>query len=432
MEAFKTSIKNMDVGVTCNLVKTIPAEIITDALEARDYEFEAIYANPKKLEQRKAIRSGWKAADKTAFEKARNLADPLLNISHNVIPFRTRAALKLADIDQEAGFLSFQDGLEQATFVDLCGAPGSWTEYMIWAIHTYGYLQNMFVPKKALGWGFSLKTENWLLDWALDNFHTTAKKNLLNRKNFALWGEEGDGDITNNDNLTDFMLKIQEETTHGVDLAMGDGGVICEADYENMETQLRRVILCEIIAMMLVLKKGGNFVLKVLDVTTAFSICMMWILYQEFEEVDLVKPTLSRPANSERYFIGKRRRRGPTWTVPSATPPSELLEKFKSTALSPSDTLEMLFAVNSRESTLQSFISLSSMQSHEGFTSWLSSRNDTHLTQQLSFITVINDALKLEEEDREIFEIQRDLADRWWGRSRLGPFKRKQKKQRTA
>eukprot|EP01059_Diplonema_ambulator_P006600 TRINITY_DN16254_c0_g1_i1.p1 TRINITY_DN16254_c0_g1~~TRINITY_DN16254_c0_g1_i1.p1 ORF type:complete len:444 (+),score=123.10 TRINITY_DN16254_c0_g1_i1:40-1332(+) len=421
MDEFKDLLKQLDVGVTCDLVQTVKADIIGDKGTERNAEAEAIFVDPKGLEERRRLRGTWGGVDPDLFEKARNIADPLLMVSHNEVPFRTRAALKLADIDQAGGFLSKAEPTDQLTFVDLCGAPGSWTEYLLWAVHTKGYL----TPKpaeKALGWGFSLKTDNNLLDWGLDYLHVTAKKNLQNKKTFAVWGEKGDGDITNNDNLVDFMLTVKEQTEEeGVDVAMGDGGVICEVDYENMEGQLRRVVLCEVLAMMLVLKKGGNFVLKVLDVTSTFSICLLWVLYNEFEKVDLVKPTLSRPANSERYFIGISRRNPPSFSLPPPTP------SFPKRPLSPTETVDLLYSVNTLEPAVNTFIDLATITSHKPFTEWLASRNDKHLTQQLTMIRAISAVIQSpdEEEIEGIRKVQADLAQKWWDHSKLEPHRRK-------
>lgn len=48
---------------------------------------------------------------------------------------------------------------------------------------------------------------------------------------------------------------------------------------------------------------GGNFVCKVFDMFTPFSVGLFYLLYRCFEEVCLFKPITSRPANSERLLL---------------------------------------------------------------------------------------------------------------------------------
>ena len=52
-------------------------------------------------------------------------------------------------------------------------------------------------------------------------------------------------------------------------------------------------------------KKGGNFVCKIFDVFTPFTVDLLFILYKHFEHFSIVKPVTSRPANSERYVVCK-------------------------------------------------------------------------------------------------------------------------------
>ena len=46
---------------------------------------------------------------------------------------------------------------------------------------------------------------------------------------------------------------------------------------------------------------GGNFLCKLFDVFTPFSVGLLYLLYLSFERISIHKPLTSRPANSERY-----------------------------------------------------------------------------------------------------------------------------------
>lgn len=46
----------------------------------------------------------------------------------------------------------------------------------------------------------------------------------------------------------------------------------------------------------------GNFVCKVFDTFTPFTVGLIYILYRVFDQVCMIKPYTSRPANSERFL----------------------------------------------------------------------------------------------------------------------------------
>lgn len=48
---------------------------------------------------------------------------------------------------------------------------------------------------------------------------------------------------------------------------------------------------------------------KLFDLTTTFSIGLIYLMYASFEEVAIHKPLSSRPANPERYLICKYKNR---------------------------------------------------------------------------------------------------------------------------
>lgn len=55
--------------------------------------------------------------------------------------------------------------------------------------------------------------------------------------------------------------------------------------------------------MLSTLRQGGTFVCKFFDMFTEFTVDLVWLLYQLFDEICITKPLSSRPANSERYVI---------------------------------------------------------------------------------------------------------------------------------
>ena len=50
---------------------------------------------------------------------------------------------------------------------------------------------------------------------------------------------------------------------------------------------------------------GGAFVLKTYDITSSFTAGILYLLYQSFDKVTIVKPWTSRSTNSERFIVCK-------------------------------------------------------------------------------------------------------------------------------
>jgi len=80
---------------------------------------------------------------------------------------------------------------------------------------------------------------------------------------------------------------------------------------------MRQLILCQVLMMFNILAKGipliqkithtnfylivgGDFMLKVFDLFTPFTVSLVYIMFCHFEKVSIVSPYTSRPANSER------------------------------------------------------------------------------------------------------------------------------------
>jgi cap1 methyltransferase len=50
-------------------------------------------------------------------------------------------------------------------------------------------------------------------------------------------------------------------------------------------------------------KEGGSFILKVFDLYSSCSLQLLYLLNYLYDEVIIVKPLSSRPANSEKYIV---------------------------------------------------------------------------------------------------------------------------------
>lgn len=228
-------------------------------------------------------------ADKD-FVDARYRSNPYEKIGKSI--FQNRAAIKMANIDKVTKITEIpklEDEKSVLFFADICAGPGGFTEFIY-----YKYKE-----ESAKGFGFTLKGKD---DFKLDKFNSESP-----HSNFEVsYGADGTGDILNNDNIIYFSDFIDKGTNgRGVALVTADGGISVQGIENQQETITKQLVLCQVIMGLTILRKGGNFMIKVFDLFTHFSISICYLLFQCFESFGIFKPFSSRPANSERYIICK-------------------------------------------------------------------------------------------------------------------------------
>ena len=126
------------------------------------------------------------------------------------------------------------------------------------------------------------------------------------------------GDLTNPDVIVKFAKLVKTSNKGGVDLVTADGGFSELAmgkslrgkgyssftpsrSYDFKEQFHYQLIFGEIVAAMSLLRKGGDFYLKIFDINTILTAKLIYLLRVFFTDVYITKPITSRPTNSERY-----------------------------------------------------------------------------------------------------------------------------------
>ena len=129
-----------------------------------------------------------------------------------------------------------------------------------------------------------------------------SKYFLLNNPNVILeTGVDGKGDLMKPENL-----RYCYETYNGqMDMITGDGGFDFSFQYPQQEQVSTKLILCQIAFAIAMQKIGGTFILKVYDTFTKISLDLLFLLYNLYDQVILIKPNTSRFANSEKYVVCK-------------------------------------------------------------------------------------------------------------------------------
>jgi len=98
-------------------------------------------------------------------------------------------------------------------------------------------------------------------------------------------------------------------------LYTADGGFDFSADFNGQENTVQRLLIAEALAGLTSLQHGGAMILKLFDMKSRATLEFLWVLSSCFQHTALVKPHTSRPANSERYWIGTGYRGAPTWVI---------------------------------------------------------------------------------------------------------------------
>ncbi|EAX88123.1 FtsJ-like methyltransferase family protein [Trichomonas vaginalis G3] len=234
------------------------------------------------------------AFDAKQFNDARIKANPWETIGKVI--FQNRAAMKMANLDAIFNFTNSPEFPNLAPncgkledyfyFADICAGPGGFTDYLYWRL-----------DGRAKGFGMTLAGDH---DWAQPEMFLSTIPNFT-----KVYGPEGNGNIFNPDNIEDLYNTIKTETNNKmVQLVTADGGTAVDGE-ENAQEQLhKRLVLCQFLTALRVLRKGGSFLCKTFDVYTDFSVELLYLLAQCFNRFCIIKPYTSRPANSERYVVG--------------------------------------------------------------------------------------------------------------------------------
>ena len=232
------------------------------------------------------------------FLKARTRANPYEMVKGAI--FQNRAAMKMANMDAVFDFMfscprdkdkkEILGSMELLYFADICAGPGGFSEYMLWRKTWH-----------CKGFGFTLKGEN---DFKLEKFLSGTPETF--EPFYGVNGIDGDGDIMNPDNLRAFQDFVFKNTDGlGVHFVMGDGGFSVAGQENFQEVLTKRLVLCQFLCALNILRKDGYFLCKTFDLFTPFNIGLVYLLYRAFDHVCIHKPVTSRPANSERYVICK-------------------------------------------------------------------------------------------------------------------------------
>ena len=132
-----------------------------------------------------------------------------------------------------------------------------------------------------------------------------------NKQVKIVYGVDNTGDIYNLDNQDSFVANLDENQP--VQIFTADGGFDYHNNYTDQEQTTFRLILASFILGFRTLDVGGFLMIKMFDIFGQPTKELLYIASLFFKDWTLYKPAMSRPCNSERYFIGRGFKGYPEW-----------------------------------------------------------------------------------------------------------------------
>eukprot|EP00933_Yihiella_yeosuensis_P051425 TRINITY_DN49359_c0_g1_i1.p1 TRINITY_DN49359_c0_g1~~TRINITY_DN49359_c0_g1_i1.p1 ORF type:complete len:659 (-),score=188.64 TRINITY_DN49359_c0_g1_i1:527-2503(-) len=200
-----------------------------------------------------------------------------------------RAGEKLEELANEVGLL--KDVPKGAAFLDLCGGPGAWSQYLLSKKHL-----------QLRGFGFTLRSGSGAEeDWQAEEKDDWYPDLLENPEWTALWGADGTGDLLKPKNLIHSTNALKKQG--GVFLCVADGGFSDKTIPDGLlELYFYRLFLAELLTATNCLQPGGRFVCKLYTSCSTATSALLFLTTRLFEQSSIVKPMTSRVAGPERYL----------------------------------------------------------------------------------------------------------------------------------
>mgnify|MGYP006159385887 CR=1 FL=1 len=207
----------------------------------------------------------------------------------NIFPV-SRSFFKLWEILNNFNFI-IPSNLKKLKTAHIAEGPGGFIECI------YKYLQEHNIKSSTEIYGITLLSN----DRSVPNWK--IKKQFITKYNINL--NNDDGDLYNFENIRRFMdtVKNNDDNYNCCDFITSDGGFDFSDNYNEQENDFIIFLICEIYLILNLLKENGNSIIKMYDIYSKNSIKILYILSLFFEELLIIKPLSSRPANSEKYLL---------------------------------------------------------------------------------------------------------------------------------
>ena len=215
--------------------------------------------------------------------------------------FKKHSAYKLANLN----YIFHKELIKKDLLVDytsffIVGDNGGFTDYIRWYTHEKLEISsNIFViPDKN---NEVSKNENLRKIFPKENI----ENNIFILNEFLQKNKNID-EYTNLN--SDFLKKIsdyiKDKTENGINLYIAKK-FVKHTTKENEELKYKLFFLINIILSLSTLNKTGNFIIKLYDSFTPFTICLIFLLYNSFQKITIVKPFSTRPYSASRFLVAE-------------------------------------------------------------------------------------------------------------------------------
>jgi 23S rRNA U2552 (ribose-2'-O)-methylase RlmE/FtsJ len=144
----------------------------------------------------------------------------------------------------------------------------------------------------------TLRSETYYVPgWKKANSFIKRYSDILN----ISYGYDNTGNINNYLNQDNFINSIDNK----VHIFTADGGFDFSTDYTQQEKLIFQLLVSSFIVALQTLMLNGYCYINLFDTYSTSTKTLLALCGSCFKEFSIYKPAISRPCNSERYFIGK-------------------------------------------------------------------------------------------------------------------------------
>ena len=129
------------------------------------------------------------------------------------------------------------------------------------------------------------------------------------------YGADSTGNIMIPENQKQFLSKSRGKCS----IFTADGGFDFSEHYSTQEDEVFPLLVSSSLIGLQTLIIGGDFILKVFDTELKSTKDLLILLSYCFDSWTLYKPSLSRPCNAEKYFLGRGCHIIPQWIIKTLT-----------------------------------------------------------------------------------------------------------------
>jgi hypothetical protein len=215
----------------------------------------------------------------------------------NIRPL-SRSFFKMIEILSVLDFFKRHSSPIQSAHV--CEGPGGFIEALLYSASK----QSIVVDNS---WAMTLKPTKANIPGWKRAYSFLRKSPMVHIE----YGSDDTGDILISENQEAFLNKTRESCN----IFTADGGFDFSESYSTQEEEVFPLLVSSALIGLQTLAKGGDFVLKIFDTELESTLNLLAILAYCFDNWTLYKPSLSRPCNGEKYFLGRGYRSSPIWII---------------------------------------------------------------------------------------------------------------------